>query len=183
MDIKCFEPNRKLKTPEGIERTFIPYTLGEQNSEGISTPLEYRSIDTVRCSYCNAEPGYYCTMPNGTMRPRIHDVRKRQWHFERLSGEWIGELLVSNPKLGLNQGDLVVLKGFYKGSVEILRRLSDGHDPEAWIFPTSTRFVRETTKAERRVSAKRVLSEETQEDRRISAMQRRALARTLSSMA
>lgn len=162
----------------------MAHRFGVQDADGIHGASPYRPLAATACSYCGAEAGTYCAMPDGSQRARVHSVRIESWKRSRTQGQWVAELLKGNPKLDLHAGDVVLLKsGVQRGRLEILRRLSDGHDPEAAISPDSTRFIRESTGAERRVTARRVLSQSAREDEAAVRLYERSYARNLAATA
>ncbi len=132
--------------------------IGKQDADGIHGSPHYRSLATTPCRYCGAKAGRHCTMPNGSRRSEVHSVRLQDWQYRRTQGQWVGRLLSGNPRMGLFEGDLVLLRSISSERLEILRRITDGHDSEAFVDAKSTHFVRESTAAERRLTAQRVAS-------------------------
>lgn len=164
------------RNPDGIRG------IGRQNDGGIIGSPHYRSPATTSCRYCGAKAGAYCTMPDGSRRSEVHSVRVDDWRNSRTRGEWVGRLLSSNPALDLFEGDLVLLRGYSSDRLEILRRIIDGHDPEAFVGAKQTHFVRESKAAERKITAQRVTSESYAEERYVDRLYREGLNRYLTSM-
>lgn len=162
----------------------MAHRFGVQDADGIHGAYSYRPLAATACSYCGAAAGAYCAMPDGSQRARVHSARIESWKRSRAQGQWVAELLTSNSALDLHAGDVVLVKsGIQRGRLEILRRLSDGHDPEASVSPDSTRFIRESTEAERKVTARRVLSQSAREDEAAVRLYERGYSRIMATMA
>lgn len=97
--------------------------------------------ERTQCPYCRAPRGEECRTNSG--KPR--DAHVARWdEFKRRfrSEEMVFELLQEDPRFKLSAGDrLLCVKYPYDAKVTVLRRLSDGFDPECNQYLQSVKFI------------------------------------------
>lgn len=73
----------------------------------------------------------------------MHRTRFDDCRSFALSNTWVVRLLADDPRFGLNAGDeLLVMNYPYDAKVTVLRRISDGFDPECNQYLSAVEYVR-----------------------------------------
>lgn len=94
------------------------------------------------CRFCDAESGATCVTASGVVRS-MHHTRFDDYRSFARSGTWVVRLLADDPRFGLNAGDeLLVQKYPWDAKVTVLRRVSDGFDPECNQYLSAVEYVR-----------------------------------------
>ncbi len=98
---------------------------------------------SVPCPYCGVEPGEPCGTRNGRALDQTHQLRRRDVRAAMRSSEFYVELREDDERFGLSMGDVLVATSYWldPGKVTILRRLSDGFDPECNQYWPSVKFL------------------------------------------
>jgi len=97
---------------------------------------------SVACDWCGAEEGSRCTAPGRKERENHkvrwetiqHRVRTWQAHFR---------LKADDPRFGLQKGDVLLCVNYpYDAKVTVLRRESDGYEPQCNQYLHDVEFLR-----------------------------------------
>ena len=96
------------------------------------------------CGYCGAKPGAPCTTASGKKR-ELHHTRFDAYRSFARSSTWVVRLKQDDPRFGLAAGDELLVKSYpYDAKVTVLRRISDGFDPECNQYLHDVEYVRAT---------------------------------------
>jgi hypothetical protein len=104
-----------------------------------------RPVQDFICRYCGADPGQSCVTAGGALR----DPHRERWNSKRVftgSGTWVVRLLADDPRFGLSEGDELLVRLYpYDAKVTVIRRISDGFDPECNQYMQAVEYVRADT--------------------------------------
>jgi hypothetical protein len=99
---------------------------------------------SLACPYCRAAAGEDCVTASGKPpRDGNHNARWDALRSARRSREMVFRLKQDDPRFKLNAGDeLICINYPYDAKLTVLRRLSDGYDPECNQYMADVEFVR-----------------------------------------
>lgn len=101
-----------------------------------------RPVSDFLCGFCSARAGSSCTTAGGVERSP-HVARYDSARSFALSSTWVVRLLEDDPQFDLAAGDeLLVMSYPYDAKVTVIRRISDGFDPQCNQYLRSVEYVR-----------------------------------------
>ena len=97
--------------------------------------------ERTMCPYCAARKGEGCQTASGRARD-AHAARWDEYKRRYRSEEMVFELRSDDPRFKLSAGDrLLCIKYPYDAKVTVLRRISDGFDPECNQYLNDVKFI------------------------------------------
>lgn len=96
----------------------------------------------VACPWCQAAQGDACRTSSGHPAGNTHAARWDRMQTRFRTEEMVFELREDDPRFNLSKGDLLACVNYpLDGKVTVLRRLSDGYDPECNQYVSAVKFV------------------------------------------
>jgi hypothetical protein len=117
--------------------------MGEAAVDGRRLMAAGPGVRLFTCSFCAARPLSECVTRAGTQSNHPHRARQQTATNFLRSSCWVVRMIAADPRMGLDAGDeLLVQKYRYDSKVTVLRRISDGYDPECNQYSGAVEFVR-----------------------------------------
>lgn len=107
-----------------------------------SEAQETTPVRRVTCPRCQAGKGEACRTSGGARAQSSHAARWDHVRTRLRTEEMVFELREDDPRSGLTKGDLLACVDYpLDAKVTVLRRISDGYDPECNQYIAAVRFV------------------------------------------
>jgi hypothetical protein len=106
----------------------------------------FPSVYDLACPFCSASAGHACVTSSG--RARRNDPHRERWdrrdRLLRSGFEFVVRIKADDEHIGVRAGEEYVAAPYWldNGKVTLLRRLSDGHDPECNEYVEKVEYVR-----------------------------------------
>lgn len=101
----------------------------------------YPPVTAFECPWCSVEAGDPCRTPAG--RATFHRTRLQVARDVWREGQWAVRMKRDDPRFGLDAGDLLLVTRYWldPNKVTVIRRVSDGFDPECNQYSRDVEFV------------------------------------------